>query len=76
MIDKKIKKMLLESTTEDEFKEKFIVDYDPTLIEKDQFSEITHYIDQDILARCFWMSRKDLIRKEKFKRLNIKTDIL
>jgi hypothetical protein len=69
MIDKKIKKMLLESTTEDEFKEKFIVDYDPTNKEFVDYDEITHYIDQDILARCFWMMRNDLIRKEKFKRL-------
>jgi len=70
MIDPRIKKMLLESTTEDEFKDKFITEYDPLKNSNhNQFSEMTHYIDQDILARIFWLTRKELIRKEKFKRL-------
>jgi len=55
-----IKKMLLESKTEDEFKDKFITVYDPS-------KNLNH--DQDIIARFFWMGRKELIRKEKLKRL-------
>ena len=52
--------MLLESKTEDEFKDKFITVYDPS-------KNLNH--DQDIIARFFWMGRKELIRKEKLKRL-------
>jgi len=59
MIDPRIKKMLLESKTDDEFKDKFITVYDPSKnLNHDQFSEMTNYIDQDIIASLFWIGRK------------------
>ena len=63
-----VNKLLLECKTIEEFKEKLIKDFVPSETD-DQFSEMTYHIDQDILAECFWMGRKKLIRHEKIKRL-------
>lgn len=60
--------LLLKCKTIEEFKTIFIKDFVPSPSDN-QFSEMTYHIDQDILAECFWLGRKDLIRKEKLKRI-------
>jgi len=67
-MEKNLIKMLSESKTLDDFKKCYIEDYNPRK-EDNNYSELDYYIEQDVIATCIWFGRKDILRKEKLKRL-------